>query len=293
MPPTQSLYHEAQYRLPDELKPTDITPYFANFQGYHGLFDTEVALYPYIKTWHLGFQFRYDKYKYLNGRDSIVEGRQWTMPLNLMYSGRKLMIALTVPFQTWSVTRSGGGFNTVSLSGLHDPELKVGYQVWKNLEGTHAVTLHTAGRFPGDNYHQPLWNLSGKTRTGVRTGPANATRGAWTEFGGAYSGKISERWSSHLNFGLANDAEDSISRYLYRGMVDYRVNHNFSLVSELNGTYYEMDNGPDGGNLDLLLGMALFNDGWQATLGFPMSLQSEWGYGHDFGVSFGVNTRWD
>jgi len=288
-----TLYREEKYRIPDELKPTDYSPYFTNTRGYHGLFETESALLPYIKTWHLGLSFRYDKYKYLNGRDNIVDGRQWVMPLNLLYTGKKLMAGISFPFQSWEVTRTGGGFNTVDLSGAHDPEMKVGYQIWKNYEGNHAVTLHVAGRFASDNYHQPLIDLSGKSRVGVRIGPANATRGGWVEFGGAYSGRVNERWTSHVNLAVANDSEDSIAKYLYRGGVDYRVNQHFSLIGELNGESWEMDNGPDGPNVDLLLGMAVFNETWQGTLGFPMALQSEFGYGHDFGVTFGVNTRWD
>ncbi|MBI3038658.1 LysM peptidoglycan-binding domain-containing protein, partial [bacterium] len=294
MPPAgQPLYHEVRYRLPDELKTTETTPYFANFQGYHGLFDTENALYPYIKTWHFGFHFRYDKYDFLNGNPSVVNGRQWIIPINLLYTGHRLMAGVTVPFQDWEVTTAAGGAPTVRLSGAHDPEVKAGYQIWKNQEGTHAVALHVAGRFPSGNNHQPLATLTGKTRVGVRIGPANATRGAWSEFGGAYSGVLGDRWNSHLNLGVANDAEDNITRYLYRGSLDYRVNHNFSLVSEVNGTTWEMDNGPDGAVVDLTLGMALFNRGWQAVLGFPISLQHHWGYGHNFGVTLGLNGRWD
>lgn len=288
-----TLYREEKYRIPDELKPTDYSPYFLNLRGYHGLIETESALIPYYKTWHFGFGFRYDKYKYLNGQDNIVEGRQWIMPVSLMYTGRKLMAGVSVPFQSWEVTRTGGGFPTVNLSGLHDPELKLGYQIWKNYEGNHAVLLHVAGRFSSDNYHQPLITLAGKSRVGVKIGPANATRGSWVEFGGAYSGRISERWASHVNLGIANDGEDSISKYMYRGGVDYRVNQHFSLIGELDGESWEMDNGPDGPNIDLILGMAVFNEGWQANIGFPMALQSEFGYGHDFGVTFGLNTRWD
>lgn len=288
-----TLYREEKYRIPDELKPTDYSPYFANLRGYHGLIETESALIPYIKTWHIGLGFRYDKYKYLNGKDNIIDGRQWVMPLNLLYTGRKLMAGVSIPFQSWEVTRTGGAFPTVSLSGNHDPELKVGYQVWKNYEGNHAVLMHVAGKFSSDGYHQPLIDLSGKSRVGVKIGPANATRGSWVEFGGAYSGRISERWASHVNLALANDSDDSLTRYIYRSGVDYRVNQNFSLIGEVNGESWEMDNGPDGPNVDLVLGLAVFNDGWQGTLGFPMAIQSKFGYGHDFGVTFGVNTRWD
>jgi len=290
---TTTLYREEKYRIPDELKPTDFSPYFLNLRGYHGLIETESALIPYYKTWHFGFGFRYDKYKYLNGKDDVIDGRQWVMPVSLMYTGRKLMAGVTVPFQSWEVTRTGGGFPTVDLSGVHDPEVKLGYQIWKNYEGNHAVLLHVAGKFSSDNYHQPLIDLSGKSRVGVKIGPTNATRGSWVEFGGAYSGRISERWASHVNLGIANDAEDSISKYMYRGGVDYRVNQHFSLIGELDGESWEMDNGPDGPNIDLILGLSVFNESWQASLGFPMALQSDFGYGHDFGVTFGLNTRWD
>jgi len=292
-PVTTALYREERYRIPDELKPTDYSPYFGNFNGVHGLFETESALIPYMKTWHFGLHFRYDKYKYLNGNESVVDGRQWVVPINLLYTGKKLFASLVVPFQSWDVTAAGANAPTVSLTGAADPEVKVGYQIWKNYEGEHAVTLHVGGRFPTDNYHQPLVTLTGKTRTGVKIGPANATRGAWAEFGGAYSGKLNDRWASHLNLALANDSDDGISRYTYRGMVDYRVNHHYSLVAQVDGATWMMDSAKDGANVDLLLGMALFNETWQGVLGFPMGLQSHWGYGHDFGVTFGLNTRWD
>ncbi|NLI80027.1 MAG: LysM peptidoglycan-binding domain-containing protein, partial [Candidatus Riflebacteria bacterium] len=292
-PVTTSLYREERYRIPDELKPTDYSPYYGNFNGAHGLLETESALIPYRKTWHFGLHFRYDKYKYLNGTEDIVDGRQWVAPINLLYTGKKMWFSVVIPFQSWEVTSAAFAGPTVSMSGAHDPELKAGYQIWKNYEGTHAVTLHIGGRFPTDNYHQPLATLTGKTRTGIRIGPANATRGGWAEFGGAYSGKLSDRWTSHVNLALANDSEDSITRYMYKGTVDYRVNHHYSLILELNGTTWEMDAGPDGANVDLTPGMVLFNEGWQGVLGFPISLDSNWGYGHDFGVTFGLNTRWD
>ena len=289
---TRELYREERYRIPDEMKPTDFSPYFANLRGYHGLFEVESALIPYISTWHVGFQYKYEKYQYLNGVQNVIEGNESYMPLHIMYTGKKLFAGLTVPFQSWEVRQSGGG-NTVSLSGIHDPSLKVGYQIWKNLEGTHAVTLHVEGRFPGDNYHQPLANMTGRSRTGVRVGPAEATRGAWVEVGGAYSGKVNDRWNSHLNVSLANDSEDSIAKYILRAGMDYRVNHNFSIVGELNNTTYEMDNGPDDTNTDLLLGFLIFNGDWQGQIGFPIALEKDWGYGHDVGVVFGVNHRWD
>ncbi len=290
---TRELYREERYRIPDELKPTNFTPYFANLHGYHGLFETECALLPYIPTWNFGLHYRYEKYQYINGNKNVIEGNESYIPLHLTYAGKKLFAALNVPFQNWEVKRSGGNSQTVTLSGLHDPSLKLGYQVWKNLEGTHAVTLHVEGKFPGDNYHQPIWDFSGKTKVGVRVGPAEATRGAWMQVGGAYSGVMNDKWTSHLNLAMANNAEDSISKYFMRAGVDYRVNQNFSIVGELNSTSYEMDNGPDDTNVDLLLGFVLFNDAWQGTLGFPIALEKDWGYHHDFGVIFGLNHRWD
>ncbi|MDN5277983.1 MAG: hypothetical protein PWR01_1948, partial [Clostridiales bacterium] len=290
---TRELYREDRYRIPDELKPTNFSPYFANLNGYHGLFETESALLPYIPTWHFGLHYRYEKYQYLNGQKNLIEGNESYIPLHLSYAGKKLFAALNIPFQSWEVKRSGGNSNTVSLSGMHDPSLKVGYQVWKNLEGTHAVTLHAEGKFPGDNYHQPLVDMSGKSNVGVRVGPAEATRGAWVEVGGAYSGVMNEKWTSHLNLALANDSEDSISKFIMRAGMDYRVNQNFSIVGEINSTSYEMDNGPDDTNVDLLLGFIIFNDQWQGSIGFPMALEKDWGYAHDFGVVFGLNHRWD
>ncbi len=293
VPVVTNLYREEKYRIPDELKPTDYSPYYANYNGYYGLFETESALIPYINTWHFGFHFRYDHYQYLNGYKSVIDGRQWMAPINLLYTGHKLYAGVTIPIQGWEVTYSGLTLPKVALNGLHDIEAKVGYQIWKNFEGTHAVTLHLAGKFPGDNYHQPLFDMSGKTRLGVRVGPANATRGAWAEFGGAYTGRLNDRWTSHINLALANDSEDSIAKYIYRGGLDYRVNQHFSLVGELNGNTWEMDGGPDGANTDMTIGAVFFNESWQFVLGFPYALQSHWGYGHDFGVTCGLNTRWD
>ncbi len=290
---SRELYREDRYRIPDELKPTNFTPYFMNYNGYHGLFETESALLPYISTWHFGTHFRYRKYEYMNGNKNLIEGTEGMMPLHLAYTGKKLFAGINIPFQSWEVKASGGGSNKVTLSGLHDPSLKVGYQIWKNLEGTHAVTLHTEGKFPGGNYHQPLADFSGKSKVGVRVGPGEATRGAWVEVGGAYSGIMNDRWTSHINMALANNSEDSITKYIMRGGIDYRVNHNFSLVSEINSTSYDMDNGPQATNVDLLVGFLLFNDHWQGSLGFPIAIQKDWGYAHDFGIIMGLNHRWD
>lgn len=289
---TRELYREERYRIPDELKPTDFTPYFTNFNGYHGLFGVESAFLPYISTWNFGLHLRYEKYQYLNGEKNIIEGTEMVTPIHLSWAGKKMFAGVTVPFQSWEVTRSGGS-NEVSLSGLHDPSVKIGYQVWKNFEGDHAVTLHAEGKFPGGNYHQPQVTMTGKSTDGVRVGPAEATRGAWVEVGGAYSGRMSEKWASHLNLALANDSEDSLSKFILRAGTDYRVNRNFAIVGEINSTSYEMDNGPSDTNVDLVLGFQLFNDSWQGSVGFPMALQKGWGYSHDFGVIFGLNHRWD
>ena len=289
---TRDLYREERYRIPDQLKPTDFTPYFTTQNGYHGLFNVESALLPYISTWNFGLHMKYEKYQYLNGEKSIIEGSETMLPLHLNYAGKKMFAGVTVPFQTWEVKRSGGN-DSVSLSGLHDPSVKLGYQVWKNLEGEHAVTLHAEGKFSGGNYHQPLAAMTGKSTTGVRVGPAEATRGAWVELGGAYTGKMSEKWNSHLNLALANDAEDGLSKFILRAGSDYRVNRNFAIVGELNSASYEMDNGPEGTNVDLVLGFMLFNDSWQGSIGFPISVQQDWGYSHDYGVIFGLNHRWD
>lgn len=292
-PVTSSLYREEKYRIPDELKPTDYSPYFANFNGAHGFFETESALIPYRKTWHLGFHYRYDNYKYLNGKENVIDGNQSIAPVNLLYTGKKIWSSLSVPYQSWEVRSANNPSPTVKLEGLYDTELKLGYQIWKNYEGTHAITLHVGGKFPSNNYHQPIVNLSGKTRVNSRIGPAGATRGSWVEFGGAYSGKLNDRWSSHINLAIANDPEDSIVRYIYRTSVDYRVNQHFALAMEINGSTWEMDNGPDGPNIDLTIGMMFFNEKWQGVIGFPISLQSEFNYGHDYGVVAGLNTRWD
>lgn len=289
---TRELYREERYRIPNELKPTNFSPYFANFNGYHGLFEVESALLPYLPTWHFGLHYRYEKYQYFNGEKNVIEGTEHMVPLHLAYTGKKLFAGVTVPFQNWEVSRSGIA-NDVTLSGLHDPSLKVGYQVWKNLEGTHAVTLHTEGKFSTDNHHQPLADMSGKTRIGSRIGPAEATRGSWGQVGAAYSGVMNDRWASHLNLALANNSTDSITKMIIRGGMDYRVNNNFTIASEINSTSYDMDNATSGTNVDMMLGFILFNDRWQGSVAFDMALQKDWGYAHDFGVVFGLNHRWD
>jgi nucleoid-associated protein YgaU len=310
---TRDLYREERFRIPDELKPTDYTPYFVNFNGYHGLFETECALLPYLSTWNFGVQMKYENYRYLNGEKGIVdEGYELVVPVHLTYSGKKFFAGMTIPFQNWEVK---DGVNSADLSGLHDPSLKVGYQVWKNLDGDHAVTVHAEGKFPGGNYNRPQQEIGtvadGTTKTGSVMGPAGATRGAEVQVGGAYSGRLNEKWASHLNMALANNPEDNITKLILRGGLDYRVNRHFAIIGELTSTSYDIDNRDQliyintptpglpadnktaGTNVDMVVGFTLFNDRWQGNLAFPVALQKEFGYGHDFGVIFGVNHRWD
>ncbi|KAF1080617.1 MAG: hypothetical protein GQF41_3027 [Candidatus Rifleibacterium amylolyticum] len=310
---SRDLYREERFRIPDELKPTDYTPYFVNFNGYHGLFETECALLPYLSTWNFGVQMKYENYRYVNSDKGVVdEGYEIIVPVHLTYAGKKFFAGLTIPFQNWEVK---DGVNTADLSGLHDPSLKAGYQVWKNLDGDHAVTVHAEGRFPGGNYHRPQQEIGtavdGTTKTGSIMGPAGATRGAEVQVGAAYSGVLNERWASHVNMALANNPEDNLTKLIMRTGLDYRVNRHFAIVGELTSTSYDVDNNDQliytktpgialpaenktaGTNVDMIVGFTLFNDRWQGNLAFPIALQKEFGYGHDFGVIFGLNHRWD
>ena len=311
---SRDLYREERFRIPDELKPTDFTPYFVNLNGYHGLFEVESALLPYISTWNFGLQLKYENYQFLNGeKDIIEESSEMIIPIHLTYAGKKFFIGMTIPFQSWTVE---DGVNKAKLSGLQDPSLKLGYQVWKNLEGDHAVTVHAEGRFPGGNYNRPAGEepgvvLSADTKDRTILGPTGASRGAEVQVGAAYSGRLNEKWASHINMALANNPEDSLTKLILRGGMDYRVNRNFALIGELNSISYDIDNDnqmiysktpatalpinnkTSGTNVDLVLGFTLFNDSWQGNLAFPVALQKEFGYGHDFGVIFGVNHRWD
>ena len=127
-------------------------------------------------------------------------------------------------------------------------------------------------------------------------GPAGATNGSWVEVGGAYSGVLNDKWNSHLNFGIANNSSDDITKFIIRGGTDYRVTHNFSLVGELEIDSYEAPTniyGPDGTNAELTLGMTFFNDSWQGNIGFPINVKQDWGTQSSFGVIASVNHRWD
>ena len=292
---THELYREEKYRLPDELKATDFDPYFTNINGYRGLFNTECALIPYLPTWNIGFSFKYEDLKYLGGEKNIIDGYTTHSNLHLNYTGHKFFAGVTVPFQTWEEKLANGG-PASKLDGMHDPSVKFGYQVWKNLEGTHAVTLHVEGKFAGGNYHRAILGTGLKTKVDSRIGPAGATNGSWVEVGGAYSGVLNDRWNSHLNFAIANDSTDDITKYTIRGGTDYRVTHNFSLVGEIEINSYEAPTniyGPDGTNAELTLGMTFFNDSWQGNIGFPINVKQDWGTQSSFGVIASLNHRWD
>lgn len=292
---TRDLYREEKYRLPDELKATDFDPYFTNINGYRGLFNTECALIPYLPTWNIGFSFKYEDLKYIGGEKNIIDGYTTHSNMHLNYTGHKFFAGVTVPFQTWEEKLANGG-PASKLDGMHDPSLKLGYQVWKNLEGTHAVTLHVEGKFAGGNYHRAILGTGLKTKVDSRIGPAGATKGSWVEVGGAYSGVLNDRWNSHINFGIANDSTDEITKFTIRGGTDYRVTHNFSLVGELEFNHYEAPTnfyGPDGTNAELTLGMTFFNDSWQGNIGFPINVKQDWGIQNSFGVIASLNHRWD
>ena len=298
------LYREEKYRLPDELKATDFDPYFTNVNGYRGLFNTESALIPYLPTWNIGFSYKHDNLKFFNGEKDIVDGSANKYMMNLNYTGHKFFAGITVPYQTWEEGINGG--KKAELSGMHDTSVKVGYQVWKNFEGTHAVTLHLEGKIAGGNYHSPIVNQYGlsdgrKSKEGAAprftaNGPAGAYEGSWVEFGGAYSGILNDKWASHLNLAFANNSKDDITKIEVRAGTDYRVNRNFALVGELSAENYQAPTdvyGGNGMNADLTLGFMVFNDEWQANLGFPINIKHEWGTESDFSVIAGINHRWD
>ena len=292
---TRDLYREEKYRLPDELKATDFDPYFTNINGYRGLFNTECALIPYLPTWNVGFSFKYEDLKYIGGEKNIIDGYRTHSNLHLNYTGHKFFAGVTVPFQTWEEKLAAGGL-TSKLDGMHDPSVKFGYQVWKNLEGTHAVTLHVEGKFAGGNYHRAILGTGLKTKVDSRVGPAGATNGSWVEVGGAYSGVLNDKWNSHINFGIANDSTDDITKFILRGGTDYRVTRNFSLVGEIEFDSYQAPTniyGPDGTNAELTLGMTFFNDSWQGNIGFPINVKQDWGTQSSFGVIASLNHRWD
>lgn len=295
----RELYREEKYRLPDELKATDYDPYFTNMNGYRGLFNTETALIPYLPTWNIAFHYKFEDLKYFGGEKNIIDGDRSLINLDLNYTGNKFFAGITVPFQAWHESVNGG--SEASLNGLHDTRVRAGYQVWKNLEGTHAVTLHVEGRIAGGNYHHPIIGQNGlsnglKTKHDSVIGPADATKGSWVEVGGAYSGQMGEKWTNHINMSIANNSKDDVTKFSIKAGTDYRVNRNFSLVGEICADSYEAPSelyGDDGINAELVLGMQLFNDSWGASLGFPINIKQEWGTQSSYGVIFGLSHRWD
>ncbi len=292
---THEVYRDERYRLPDELKEIDYDAYFTNLNGYRGLFNTECALIPYLPTWNIGFTFKYEDIKTLNGEKDVIDGYRTLSVMNLNYTGHKFFAGVSVPFQTWEEKAVAGGPKS-KLDGMQDPSVKVGYQVWKNLEGTDAVTLHVEGKFAGGNYHRPLLGQGLKTKVDSHLGPGGATKGSWVEFGGAYSGRLNETWSSHINMSIANDSTDDITKVVLKGGTDYRVNRHFSLVGEIEFDKYlakEAYFGKNGINSELTLGMVFFNDDWQANIGFPINVKNDWGQQGSFGVIAGLNHRWD
>ncbi len=62
-------------------------------------------------------------------------------------------------------------------------------------------------------------------------------------------------------------------------------------ISFTKGSSWKVEKGPDGANMDGLLGVTLFNHTWQFSLGATLPVQSDWGYKLDTGVVFGLNYR--
>lgn len=289
----KSQFRGMEFELPENLKPDKISPYFVNARGLHGLFNTESALFPNIRTLDLGLSLRFDKYKESPYQTSTLTGSQWVMPLNLLFLRNRLMVGASVPVQSWEVQRSDIDSQSVSMSGLHDPSVRVGYQVWTDTATCQAISLHFSARIPSGNYHQPKLDMTDKTKDSIQVGPAAATRGGWLELGGAYSRKLTDRWNTHFNLELASNPRDRMSRISPRGTLEYTLDENCVLLTELNGDSWIMEKGPDGTNLDVLLGVAWFTPRWQFSLGVPINVQSDWGYKHDIGLQLGMNFRQD
>jgi len=291
-PRHEAMFVEADYRLPDGIDVGESEPYGAAGQGSYGLFSVENALVSRADAWHLGFQYRYERYRYLDGKNGQIKGSQTLYPISLIRQTGNWAFGMTVPFQQWEATADAGNKPYAKLSGLHDVDVRATRQVWVKDDGSQGVTAHLAGRIPGGKYDIPYRDFTGKTRNGVKVGPAWASRGGWLEAGGAYSRKIDESWLSHLNLAYAYDAQDAMSRLTYGGSLDYRLGQNMALTGQVNGTYWAVSDGLDGGMCDLLLGAVLFNDRWQVSFGVPIGLQHDWGFGHDIGFTGGVSTTW-
>ncbi|HEY9071191.1 MAG TPA: LysM domain-containing protein [Candidatus Ozemobacteraceae bacterium] len=287
----KSIFAEQKYRLPDALPPEVPSPYSANVTGFHGLFNTESALYPENRTLVVGFHLRSETYQESTSGNLKLSGSQWIMPLNALYMKNRWMFGLSLPTQSWEVKRPDVTNATVNFKGLHDPEMRVGYRIWQDFAERQAVALHLQGRLSSGNYGQPTAGMNGTSKDGIRVGPAEATRGGWIEFGGAYSTRLDDRWYGHLNLALANDARDGITRFTHRGGLDYRMSDWCRLVAELGGSSWKWEDGPDGTNLNGLVGVTLFNHTWQFSLGATLPVQGDWGYKLDSGIVFGLNYR--
>ena len=285
----------AEYRLPSGLDvgESDPDPYGAAGHAGYGLFSTENALLPETPAWNLGFQYRYERYRYFDGKENQVKGSQTVVPMTMARNDGNWSFALTVPTQKWETTTAAGNKPYVRLQGIHDVELRAVRRIWEKEDGSAAVTAHLAGRTPGGNYDTPFRDFTGKTRTGVSVGPAGATRGGWLQTGGAYSHRINGSWISHLNLAYAYDAQDRLARLIYGSALDYRVGQNLALTGQVNGTSWTATKGPDGTALDLLLGAVVFNERWKASFGVPVSLQHTWNFGHDIGFTGGLSTTWE
>ncbi len=289
----EPLFVDADYRLPDDSGDGEGIPYGATNRGGFGLFDIETPFVPDVPAWYFGFQYKYDSYKYINGGKGRIKGNQMLFPISVVYNRDEWAYGLVIPFQNWEVTSANGNTRTADLSGLHDVELRATRRMWASEDGTQAANAHVSVSIPGGNYHVPYADFSGAGRPGAEIGPAGATRGSRFGIGGAYSRRIDANWMSHLNLAYVHDGRDRIGRLAYDGALDYRIGRNLALTGQLLGTYWMADSGPDGGVIDFLLGAVVFNDRWQASIGIPVSLQHEWGYGHDLGFVGGISTHWD
>jgi LysM repeat protein len=288
-----SFFRGMEFELPENLKPEAVSSYFVNARGMHGLFNTESAFYPAVRTMNYGFHLRYDSYKESPYGAFNLSGSQWIMPFNILFLRNRLMVGATLPVQSWEVQRTDATQPGVSMTSLHDPSIRFGYQIWEDLEYEQAITLHFEARFPSGNYHQPKPDMTDKTRDSVQVGPAEATRGGWVQIGGAYSRRLAERWKAHFNLTLASDPRDKISRIRPTGSLEYSMADNCILLAELDASSWTMEEGPDGSNVDFLLGAAWFTSRWQFSLGVPVSVSNDWGYKHDVGLQLGINYRQD
>ena len=290
---SESVFWDAKFKIYDLLQYGDSKPYFANLRGFQGLFNTQSAFLPEVPVWNFGLNYRNNRLKNLNGEASPIQGSRSFVPLHFLYTGKKLMIGATLPYQYWSLSKPGSGKPDISMSGIHNPEIRFGKEIWTNSLGDTALTLYLAAKFSGNNYDIPDPEFARRTKIGALIGPALATRGPWAEIGGAYSSQLNDRFTVHFNLGLANDSRDELMRTMYSSSMDYRLTRNVLMTGELSGEHWKWGMGPDGNNLDFLLGTTFFNEYWQANFGFPVAIQNDWGHGTSVGFVCGINTRWE